>query len=46
VTVEEVLALYRETYFDLSVRHFHEKLKSEHEIKLNPRSVPIPGGGF
>ena len=27
-TAEKVLALYQETYFDLSVRHFHEKLKS------------------
>ena len=25
-TVEQVLALYREKYFDLNVRHFHEKL--------------------
>jgi len=25
-TVEEVLRLYRETYFDLNIRHFHEKL--------------------
>jgi len=24
---ERVLALYQETYFDLSVRHFHEKLR-------------------
>src|SRR4051812_15731991 len=28
-TAERVLALYRETYFDLSVRHFHEKLREE-----------------
>jgi transposase len=34
-TAEKVLGLYRETYFDLSVRLFHEKLKSEHEIKLS-----------
>ncbi len=27
--VERVLQLYRERYFDLNVRHFHEKLKSE-----------------
>jgi len=29
------LALYRDTYFDLSVRHFHEKLKEEHGIELS-----------
>ena len=33
--VEQVLALYREKYFDLNVRHFHEKLKEEHEISLS-----------
>lgn len=26
-TCEEVLRLYREKYFDLSIRHFHEKLR-------------------
>jgi hypothetical protein len=26
-TVEKVLGLYREEYFDLNVRHFHEKLQ-------------------
>jgi transposase len=34
-TAERVLALYRETYFDLSVRHFHEKLREEHAIELS-----------
>jgi transposase len=34
-TCEEVLALYQERYFDLSVRHFHEKLKEEHSIELS-----------
>jgi transposase len=34
-TVERVLLLYRERYFDLNIRHFHEKLKSEHEIHLS-----------
>ena len=29
---EHVLALYRETYYDLNVRHFHEKLQEEHGI--------------
>jgi transposase len=33
--VEEVLRLYQETYFDLNVRHFHEKLSEEHEINLS-----------
>ena len=34
-TVEEVLRLYRETYFDLNIRHFHEKLREEHGIDLS-----------
>jgi transposase len=34
-TVERVLELYRDRYFDLNVRHFHEKLKSEHQIELS-----------
>src|SRR5258706_9383158 len=34
-TVEEVLRLYQEEYFDFNVRHFHEKLVAEHEIKLS-----------
>lgn len=33
--VEKVLQLYREQYFDLNVRHFHEKLQEEHGIKLS-----------
>ena len=33
--VEKVLRLYQETYFDLNVRHFHEKLKTEHGIELS-----------
>src|SRR5499427_5246810 len=33
--VERVLELYREKYFDLNLRHFHEKLWSEHQIKLS-----------
>jgi transposase len=32
---EEVLRLYREVYFDLNIRHFHEKLREEHEIELS-----------
>src|SRR5262245_30942394 len=34
-TVEQVLSLYREQYFDFNVRHFHEKLKEEHAVKLS-----------
>jgi len=34
-TVEEVLRLYQEKYFDFNVRHFHEKLSSEHNINLS-----------
>src|SRR5271156_515641 len=34
-TAEEVLRLYREVYFDLNIRHFHEKLRDEHNIELS-----------
>src|SRR5262245_30621960 len=34
-TIEKVLGLYRDRYFDFSVRHFHEKLGKEHEIRLS-----------
>jgi transposase len=34
-TVELVLGLYRDRYFDLNVRHFHEKLQAEHQIDLS-----------
>src|SRR5262249_9685013 len=34
-TCEKVLELYRETYFDLNVKHFHEKLGEEHGIRLS-----------
>ena len=34
-TVEKVLALYRDKYFDLNVRHFHEKLREQHEVDLS-----------
>ena len=33
--VEEVLRLYQETYYDLNVRHFHEKLQEQHGIQLS-----------
>ena len=34
-TVEEVLRLYREEYYDLNIRHFQEKLQDEHDIRLS-----------
>ena len=34
-TVETVLRLYQQQYFDFNVRHFHEKLSSEHDIHLS-----------
>jgi transposase len=34
-TVEQVLGLYRDRYFDLNVQHFHEKLRQEHQIGLS-----------
>ena len=34
-TLERVLELYREKYFDFNVRHFHEKLVEEHGIPLS-----------
>ena len=34
-TLETVLQLYRENYFDFNVRHFHEKLREEHQIELS-----------
>jgi transposase len=34
-TVETVLRLYRERYFDFNVRHFHEVLQAEHQIVLS-----------
>jgi transposase len=34
-TAEKVLELYQERYFDLNIRHFHEKLSDEHQIELS-----------
>ena len=34
-TVEKVLGLYQETYYDLNIQHFHEKLGEEHGIQLS-----------
>jgi len=33
--VEKVLRLYRERYFDFNVRHFVEKLRTEHKVELS-----------
>jgi len=33
--VEQVLSLYRDRYFDLNMRHFHEKLQAKHDIELS-----------
>jgi transposase len=33
--LERGLELYREKYFDFNLRHFHEKLASEHQIGLS-----------
>ena len=32
---EQVLRLYQETYYDLNIKHFHEKLQAEHQIELS-----------
>ena len=34
-TLEQVLRLYQEQYFDFNVRHFHEKLREEHDIQIS-----------
>src|ERR1700740_3151793 len=34
-TVEEILRLYQEQYADFNVRHFHEKLREKHHIRLS-----------
>jgi transposase len=34
-TAERVLAFYQEKYFDLNVRHFHEKLREQEGIRLS-----------
>jgi transposase len=33
--LEEVLKLYQERYFDLNVKHFHEKLTTEHHLSVS-----------
>lgn len=34
-TVETVLSLYRDRYRDFNVRHFHEKLRDEHGLRIS-----------
>ena len=34
-TAEEVLRLFQEQYYDLNIRHFHEKLREKHGIQLS-----------
>jgi hypothetical protein len=36
-TVKKVLGLYQETYYDLNIRHFHEKLRDDprHTVELH-----------
>lgn len=34
-TAEKVLQLFQNTYYDLNIRHFHEKLGEEHGIQLS-----------
>jgi transposase len=43
--VEQVLGLYREKYFDLNVRHFHEKLEDEYGIDFSYTWVKQASGG-
>jgi len=46
--VEKVLGLYGEKYFDLKVRHFHEKLQEEHQVEISYRWVKgiLQGAGM
>ena len=48
-TVEQVLGLYRDRYFDLNVRHFHEKLAGgapdPTELQLGQTGVARSGHG-
>jgi len=48
VVAEKVLNLYRETYFDFSVRHFHEKLREEHGIAYSYTAIKrlLQGAGL
>src|SRR4051812_30437528 len=44
---ETVLSLYRERYYDLNMRHFHEKLREEHgnSIELHVGAEGAAGSG-
>jgi hypothetical protein len=46
-TVEQILRLYQEQYGDFNVRHFHEKLRERHHIRLSytwvKRALPMAG---
>jgi hypothetical protein len=43
-----MLRLYREEYYDLNMRHFHEKLRDEHAIQMSYTSVQnaLQGAGL
>lgn len=45
---EKILHLYREKYYDFNARHFCEKLKIEHKIKISYNWVrlALQGAGF
>ena len=45
---ERILALYRDTYFDLNVRHFYEKATAQHGVTLSYTWVKnlLQGAGF
>jgi hypothetical protein len=43
--VQQVLRLYRETYFDFNVRHFYEKLRELYGISLSCISVKLARRG-
>lgn len=47
-TMEELLRLYQEKYYDLNMRHFHEKLREEHGIQVSYTSVQnaLQGAGL
>jgi transposase len=47
-TIEELLRLYQEKYYDLNMRHFHEKLREEHDIQVSYTSVQnaLQGAGL
>ena len=40
---EKVLGLYKETYYDLNIRHFREKLRDKHDIERIARRLRRPG---